>query len=287
MIKIVERTKIWFSISLIIIVVGMITLAIKGLNKGIDFSGGTLISIDMKKDFNKNDVDELIKKYDPDIVTNKAISDNSFELEIKSNSLSNEDTDKLFEDIKAKYKDASLKSQETIGASIGQELKRKAMLSAVIAIFAMLIYIGIRFEFKFGISAILALLHDVLITLSVYALFQIPINSPFIAAMLTILGYSINDTIVVFDRIRENKKKLRGKGTENVADLSVNQTLTRSINTVITTLITIISVNVIVPQVREFTIPLIIGIISGCYSSIFIASPLWVMFNKKKKKAIV
>lgn len=284
MIKIVERTKLWFSISLIVIIIGMVTLATKGLNEGIDFAGGTLISIDMKKDFDKNEVEEILKKYDPNVLTNKAFADNTVELEIKSNSISDQDVNKLFNDVKIKYKDAQLKSQETIGASIGKELRNKALLSAVIAIIAMLIYIGIRFEFKFGAAAVIALLHDVLVTLSVYAIFQVPINSPFIAAMLTILGYSINDTIVVFDRIRENKKKLRGKKIDYIADLSINETLTRSINTVVTTLITIVSVNILVPQVREFTAPLIIGIVSGCYSSIFIASPLWVIFKKNKKK---
>lgn len=177
----------------------------------------------------------------------------------------------------------SLTSQESIGASVTSEARRKALIAVIIASLAMLLYVGIRFEFKFGIAAIIALIHDVLITLGVYAVFQIPVGSNLIAAILTIIGYSINDTIVVFDRIRENQRKMR-KSPQEIADISITQTMARSINTVLTTLFTIVAVNIFVPAVRDFAIPLIIGIISGCYSSIFIASPLWVIFKNMGKK---
>ena len=152
----------------------------------------------------------------------------------------------------------------------------------------MLIYIAIRFEFKFGVAALTALIHDILVTLSVYAIFNIPVNAPFIAAILTIIGYSINDTIVIFDRIRENSKTMRTAPTIEVADKSLTQTMSRSINTTLTTLITIIAVNVFVPAVRDFSFPLVIGIATGAYSSIFIASPTWVWLKNKasKKKGI-
>ena len=148
----------------------------------------------------------------------------------------------------------------------------------------MLIYIAIRFEFKFGMAAILALVHDVLITLAVYAIFDIPVNNSFIAAMLTIVGYSINDTIVVFDRIRENSKKMRRSTPTEIANTSINKTLARTINTSLTTLIIIGAVNIFVPTVREFSFPLLVGIAAGAYSSIFIASPIWVLLQKRKPK---
>lgn len=155
----------------------------------------------------------------------------------------------------------------------------------MIAVIGMLIYVVIRFEFSFGIAAIIALLHDVLITISVYAVFGITINTPFIAAILTIVGYSINDTIVIFDRIRENRKKLRGKSVEEIADMSITQTMSRSINTTLTTLITIVCVYIFVPTVRDFAFPLIVGIASGACSSIFIASPIWcILANRQKNK---
>ncbi len=141
--------------------------------------------------------------------------------------------------LKKKYnlKDDALVSQNEIGASVGRDLTTNAIVALAIAVIGMLIYVIIRFEFSFGIAAIIALLHDVLITISVYAVFGITINTPFIAAILTIVGYSINDTIVIFDRIRENRKKLRGKSVEEIADMSITQTMSRSINTTLTTLI--------------------------------------------------
>ena len=174
-------------------------------------------------------------------------------------------------------------NSETIGGTIGKELKEKAFLATIIAMIAMLIYIGIRFELSFGLAAIIALIHDVLITVGVYAIFGIPVNTPFIAAILTIVGYSINDTIVVFDRIRENSKKMRKVELKEIANVSIQQTMSRSINTVLTTLFTITAVYIFVPSIREFSLPLIIGIAMGAYSSIFIASPMWVILKGKKK----
>lgn len=287
MFKIIEKTKIWFALSLIIIIIGMGFLGVKGLNYGIDFKGGTIVTIDMGKDFNqkkKEEIDKIIKKYDANATTNIA---NETQLDIKSNTLTNETISQIFSEIKKVYKVENKDlSQSNVGPSIGKELKDKAVKAFIIATIAMLIYIGIRFEFRFGIAAIVALVHDILVTLSIYAIFQVPVNTPFIAAILTILGYSINDTIVIFDRIRENSKKMRGKSLSELTNTSITQTLTRSINTVVTTLFTIVAVYIFVPSVREFTFPLIVGIVSGAYSSIFIASPVWVILkNKSKKKA--
>jgi len=281
--KIIEKTKLWFSASLIVILIGMGFIAFKGLNFGIDFRGGTQLVIEMGKDFQKPEVDEIIKKYDTSALTNKV---ENTKIEIKSNNLTDESTKKMLDELKQKYNlnEKSLESQDFIGSSIGKEATNKAYIALLVAVAFMLLYVGMRFEFKFGAAAILALVHDVLITLSVYAIFQIPINSPFIAAILTIIGYSINDTIVIFDRIRENQKNMRRKSVEEIANISITQTMRRSINTSLTTLITIVSVYIFVPTVRDFSFPLIIGIATGTYSSIFIASPIWVLLKKKTKK---
>ncbi|MBL4935141.1 protein translocase subunit SecF [Clostridium sp. YIM B02515] len=288
MLKIIEKTWLWFGLSIAVILAGVVGLAVNGLDYGIDFKGGTIVRIDMKKDFNKSDVDAIIKKYDTDALTNKSVPQGKTapELEIKSNTLTGENIANLFKEIKDKYelKDSDLINQDTVGASIGNELKQKAMLALALATIAMLIYIGIRFEFNFGAAAIIALLHDVLITLGVYALFKVPVDSAFIAAMLTVIGYSINDTIVVFDRIRENQKYMRRNNITELANASITQTMTRSVNTVLTVMITITAVYIFVPSVRNFAFPLIIGIASGCYSSIFIASPIWVMLKKRTKR---
>ncbi|MDF2882250.1 MAG: preprotein translocase subunit SecF [Clostridiaceae bacterium] len=286
MLRIIEKTKVWFAISGIIILIGMFSLATKGLDYGIDFKGGTVIEINMNKDFDKAQVDEIIKKYAPDYQSNKV---NNTSLEIKSANLTNDSINSMVKEITTNFKGSSLTNQENIGASIGTETRNKAVQAVVIATIAMLIYVGVRFEFKFGTAAILSLVHDVLIMLSVYSIFRIPVDSSFIAAILTVIGYSINDTIVVFDRIRENQKYMRKSDVTELADASVTQTMARSINTVMTVLITLVSVYIFVPSLENFAKPLLVGIISGCYSSIFIASPFWVIFKNhsaKKKLAI-
>lgn len=287
MLKIVEKTKIWFCMSLILIFVGIGFLATKGLNYGIDFKGGTIVTIEMGKSFNQNikeEADKIIKKYDENAST---YISNKTQLEIKSNILDSNGINKMFKEVKGKYKlkDSDLLSQSNVGPSVGNELKKKSVKALIIATIAMLIYIAFRFEFKFGLAAIVALVHDILITLGVYAIFEIPLDTPFIAAVLTIVGYSINDTIVIFDRIRENRRKMRGKGIDEITNISITQTMSRSINTVLTTLFTIIAVYALVPAVRNFTFPLIIGVLSGAYSSIFIASPTWVALEKSSKKS--
>ena len=283
MFKVIEKTKIWFSISLAIILVGIVLMATRGLNFGIDFKGGTKIVVDFGDSFDKVEADGIVKEYASDAVT-KTVE--STQYEIKSKDLDETKTAELFDALKEKYslEDSALISQSQIGPSVGKELTRNAVLSVLVACIAMLIYIAIRFEFNFGIAAIVALVHDVLITLAFYAIFDIPVNSSFIAAMLTIVGYSINDTIVIFDRIRESSRSKRRSTPTEIANTSINKTLARSINTSLTTLIIIGAVNIFVPTVREFSLPLLIGIAAGAYSSIFIASPIWVLLQKRKPK---
>lgn len=283
MFKVIEKTKIWFSISLAIILVGIVLMATRGLNFGIDFKGGTKIVVDFGDSFDKVEADGIVKEYASDAVT-KTVE--STQYEIKSKDLDETKTSELFNALKEKYslEDSALISQSQIGPSVGKELTRNAIVSVLVACVAMLIYIAIRFEFNFGIAAITALVHDVLITLAFYAIFNISINNSFIAAMLTIVGYSINDTIVIFDRIRESSHSMRRSTPTEIANVSINKTLARSINTSLTTLIIIGAVNIFVPTVREFSFPLLIGIAAGAYSSIFIASPVWVLLQKRKIK---
>ncbi|MBY0755115.1 protein translocase subunit SecF [Clostridium sardiniense] len=287
MLKIIEHAKIWIALSLAVIVIGLGFMFTRGLNFGIDFKGGTQVVFNFGKEFDKAAADNIVKKYSPEAVTNTV---NSTEYEIKAPDLSSQKVNEIYDEFKKDFKigDKALVSQNEIGASIGKELTQKAFIALAIAFVCMLIYIAIRFEIKFGIAALIALFHDILITLSVYAIFNITVNSPFIAAILTIVGYSINDTIVIFDRIRENSKFMRRTSPTEIADKSLTQTMSRSINTTLTTLITIIAVNIFVPTVREFSFPLIIGIATGAYSSIFIASPMWVWLQKKgtKKKVV-
>ncbi|MEG0295549.1 MAG: protein translocase subunit SecD [Clostridium sp.] len=281
-IKIIERSKIWFAISGVLIVIGLGFMFTKGLDFGIDFTGGTRVVVELGADFNKEEVDGVVKGIVSDAVTN-TIDDTQYE--IKSQDLDSAKVDELFKELQEKYslEDEAKLSESQIGASIGEELTKGSILALGVAFICMLIYIAFRFEFSFGVSSLIALAHDILITLSVFAIFSITINTPFIASILTIVGYSINATIVIFDRIRENKKLSKTIDVAELADKSVNQTLARSINTSLTTLFVIGSVYIFVPTVREFSLPLLIGVIVGAYSSIFIASPVWVAIKKRTK----
>jgi preprotein translocase subunit SecF len=286
MLKIVEKTKLWFTMSLIVIVIGMGFMVTKGLNLGIDFKGGTALNIVMNQQFDKADVDKIIDKHAKSEYLSKTINDGKeFEITIKSDAMSADEIGTMVKEIKTQFKSSQLASQDTVGASIGNELKSKAVVALIVAMLFMLVYVGFRFEFNFAVAAIVALLHDILILVTVYAVAQIPVNATFIAAILTVVGYSINDTIVIFDRIRENQNKMRKSSIEDIANASVTQTLARSINTVATVLICIISVFIFVPSIRDLSLPLIFGIGVGCYSSIFIASPVWVVLKTRKKKA--
>jgi len=286
MLKIVEKTKIWFAISLIVIIIGMGFIATKGLNLGIDFKGGTALTINMNQKYDKADVDKIIDKHAKGEYLSKSVNDGKeIEITVKSDALTADQTATMLKEIKTQFKASSLISENTIGASIGNELKSKALIALIVAMIFMLVYVGIRFEFKFAAAAIIALIHDILITITVYAVSQTPVNATFIAAILTVVGYSINDTIVIFDRIRENQKKMRKATIEDITNISVTQTLARSINTVATVLICIFSVYVFVPSIRELSFPLLIGIGVGCYSSIFIASPMWVFLKNRSNKA--
>lgn len=282
MFKFVEKKKIWFTISLAIIIIGMGFTLFRGLNFGIDFKGGSSIVLQCNKDFDKAEADKAVRSVAKDAITNTV---NKNQYQIKSSELTTKKFGKLLKKLKKSYGIKSVVSQDEVGASVGKDLKTSAIESLAIAFIAMLLYIAFRFEFAFGISALLALVHDILITISIYAIFNIPINSPFIAAILTIVGYSINDTIVVFDRIRENTKGARIEKLDDTINKSISQTITRSVNTSMTTLFTIVAVLILVPAVRTFSLPITIGIVSGTYSSIFIASPLYSLFKKNKKKS--
>lgn len=288
-IQIAEKSKIWFAFSLILITISIGSLFINGLNFGIDFIGGTIVTIELHTPFETSDARALIDEFDSSADVTYAGDAKTQVIISTKDDLSSEERQALFDKFQEKYnlKNTDLLSIDTVSPSIGAEMTNSAMIAAVVAVLLMLIYITFRFEFMFGLTAVIALVHDLIIVLGVYSVFQIQVNSPLIAALLTILGYSINDTIVVFDRIRENRLKFGKNDYAALIDTSVSQTLRRSINTSFTTLLAIGALYVFgVPAVQDFALPLMVGIISGTYSSIFIASALWCkikeyQFNKK------
>lgn len=282
-ISVMKHTKIWYSISIVIIVVGLVLGFMGGFNAGIDFTGGTMIHIDMGQTVSVSDIKEFADKYELKDASIVHVGQDENEIMIKTKqSLSNSERTDIFNDIAKKYNltEDNLLNSEQIGPSIGGETRRGAVIAIFIASIGMLIYIAFRFEWKFAVAAVIALIHDILIMLAFYGIFRIPINTPFIAAILIIVGYSINDTIVIFDRIRENIITTKKNKYEEMVDISINQTLRRSVNTSITTLLAIICLYIFgVTSIKDFTLPIIAGIIAGTYSSIFIASPLWYNLN--------
>lgn len=203
-------------------------------------------------------------------------------------SLNNDARKEIFSAIKEAFslEDEAYLGTEQFGPAIGDEIRRRAMTSIIFASIGMLLYITLRFEITFGISSIIALLHDVLILISIYAIFRISVDTSFIAAVLTIVGYSINDTIVVFDRIRFNIRFLKRNDYMSIAEMSVQQTLTRSINTSLTTLLVIGSLYFLgVESIKYFALPLLAGVITGTYSSIFIASPVWALWKTRSTRS--
>ncbi|MFW5651434.1 MAG: protein translocase subunit SecD [Acetivibrio ethanolgignens] len=295
----VGNVKKTYAVSLILIVVGIAALFVNRsqiggvLNYGLDFKGGTSTEITFKEPLS----DELQKKVEQtfmDVAGSTVIIDkieDSNTLRVKTDELSLDKRQALEKTLVTEYGvDAGndIKT-ESISATVSKEMKSDAVISVIIAGICMLIYIWVRFKnIFFGAGAVFALLHDVLIVLMVYAVSRISVGNTFIACMLTIVGYSINATIVIYDRIRENKATMLKKDTmADVVNLSISQTFSRSINTSITTLIMVVMLAILgVESVREFAIPLIAGIVAGGYSSICIAGTLWYFLNGKEGKKV-
>lgn len=287
--KLLEKRKIFYVISASVIIIGLVFGIVRGYNYGIDFTGGTMLEFDMGKKTSSQEIEKALDKYDldPQIVFSGEKGDRVVIKTIKA--LENKERSKIVNTMKEEFnlKDESVLASEQFGPTIGKELKTNAVKSIAFAAVGMLIYIIFRFKsWKYGVSSIAGVLHDVLVMLAFYAIFGVTINNPFIAGILTVVGYSINDTIVIFDRIRENRHFYRKKPLIDVLNFSVAQTLDRSIVTSLTTIVCMIPLFIMVSaSIREFVLPLMIGVIVGTYSSIFLCSPLLYEFAKNEDKS--
>jgi preprotein translocase subunit SecF len=297
MIKIIQKRKIWFSLSIVLIILSILSLIFWGLPLSIDFKGGSLLEIgfederpstgEIKQTLNDLGLGEIQVQPtgEQDMILRMSIA-------------TEDDHQRVIEKINQTYQGVEEKRFESVGPIIGSELKQKAIYALIVAAICIILYIAWAFRrvskpvasWKFGIVAIIALAHDILITLGVISIIAhfstgIEIGVAFIAALLTILGYSVNDTIVVFDRTRENLLKHYGEDFEETVNMSVNQTITRSVNTSITTLLALLAIYIFGGEsIKYFALTLIVGIISGTYSSIFLASPLVVTWEKMRNK---
>ena len=287
-----NRSRICLLISAAIIVAALLlTVFGHGINLGIDFSGGLSMQYDVKTAVNKAVIETALDKMDVGsyIVNVQGANDNEINVRIKD--VAKDDIQIIqstFEnEVKAEYPEIeSIGDVSYVGPVAGATLVRNAVVSVLLASLLMLIYIAIRFDLNSGLSAVFGLIHDVLIMLSFMVIFRsfIQMNSSFIAAALTIVGYSINNTIVIFDRIRENAKKMPTAPKEEVTNISIRESLGRTICTTVTTLITIVALCILgVASIREFALPIIVGILSGVYSANMINGYIWAWLEEKRK----
>ena len=299
----VSRKGVFFTISLVAIAAGFIAMGANGvagkgiLNYSLEFAGGTSTTVDLGKAYTIEQLDAEVSPKVAEVIGDKNIQtttvDNSTQVIFKTRNLDLDERTALNEMFETEFAvDETAITSQSIGSTISGEMRSQSIIAVLVAAFFMLLYIWFRFkDIRFAASAIIALLHDVLVVLTLYAVARISVSSAFIACMLTVIGYSVNDTIVIFDRIRENTKSLTKETPETLkelANLSLSQTLSRSISTSLTTAITVLMLLILgVSTIREFAFPLLAGVIVGTYSSIFIATQLWYVMKTKlatKKK---
>ena len=287
---IIRNIKYYLSVSIVLVVLSIVVFFAKGLNYGIDFTGGNLFQLKYNdKKITLTEINENLDKLSEKL---PQVNSNSRKVQISEDGtvilrvpeLKEEDKKEVLNSLQ-ELGAFNLDKEDKVGASIGDDLKKSAIYSLGIGAILIVLYITLRFEFSFAIGGILSLLHDIIIAVGFIALMGYEVDTPFIAAILTILGYSINDTIVIYDRIRENLKRRHNKNwtLEDCMDESVNQTAIRSLNTSITTLFSVIALLVFGgASLKTFIMTLLIGILAGTYSSIFIATPIVYILNKRK-----
>lgn len=295
--NIIGKKYLYFAFSLIIIIPGLVSLVLFGLNPSIEFTGGTRITVSMPKVATNNDVSVVknILEKEKLRVSNTEVSNNL--IYVRTVGMDQKQNAKFLEDLKNNLKGAKQEQFETIGPTIGAETTTNAIAAVVIASLFIVIYITFSFRkipkpassFRFGICAIIALIHDVLVVVGIFAIlghfFGVEIDSLFVTALLTVIGFSVHDTIVVFDRIRENLKRVSGVSFDQIVNESILQTLDRSLNTSLTVVLVLFALLLFGGEsIRWFVVALLIGVISGTYSSIFNASPLLVVWQELNDK---
>jgi len=283
----VKHRNKFFLFSLFLLIAGTIVLVTMGLNKSIDFASGTRVDISSNETLKVKEVEKELKAIGFSDYDRLTVSGNKNEIVTVQyvGTLSKEDVAKIKTHFNDLYKHEP--NVSIVSPQVGKELVRNAMIAIALASIGIVIYVAIRFEFYFAISAIISLLHDAFLIVAVFSILRLEVDVTFIAAVLTIIGYSINDTIVTFDRIRENvRKEKRVKSFEDLAhivNMSIIQTLSRSLNTVLTVVIAAAALYFIgAPAIQNFSFALLVGLIAGTYSSLFIAAQLWLVLKNKQ-----
>ena len=273
--------------SVIIFILSIFFISFKGLNYGIDFKGGTLIELRVENNIDASSIRESLNSMDlGDINVKKFGKEGDYLIKVEQKEKNNSN---LIPEIKSKLKDylntdVDFRRVENVGPKVSSELLESSIIAVSLALTAMLFYIWVRFEWQFSLGSIIALLHDVIITLGIFSVLSLEINLSIIAAVLTIVGYSMNDTVVIYDRIRENLLKYTKISISDISNLSINETLARTIITSVTTLLALVSIYILGGEIlRGFSFAMILGVIIGTYSSIFVAAPILKFFKVSYK----
>ena len=274
-------------ISIIFFILSLFLITFKGLNYGIDFKGGTLIELRTESSINASSIRDSLNSMDlGDVNVKKFGKDGDYLIKVEQTNTNNS---KLIPEIKKKLSDnlnadIDFRRIENVGPKVSTELLESSVIAISLALAAMLFYIWVRFEWQFSVGSIIALFHDVIITLGIFSILSLEINLSIIAAVLTIVGYSMNDTVVIYDRIRENLYKYNKISISDIANLSINETLARTIITSVTTLLALLSIYILGGEIlRGFSFAMILGVLIGTYSSIFVASPILKFFKVSYK----
>lgn len=281
-IDVIGKRKIWYAISIIVLVAGLVSLLVQGMNLGIDFIGGNRINVQFAQQVDIADLRTALTENGLEGSKIQEMSDGSYLL--KTAEMDQAKQDAVMADLESRFGEFEIVESGLVGPSVGAELKKNALISLALAVVLMIAYITYRFEMHFAIAGVLALFHDIFVVVALFSIFQLESDSTFIAALLTIFGYSINDKIVVFDRIRENMGRVKKDQLSGLVNDSIKQSFTRSMNTSISTLILLMALFFFGGQTtRIFVLAMIIGVVAGTYSSLCIASPIWYEFKMHLK----
>jgi SecD/SecF fusion protein len=282
----VHLSKYFFAISIALIVLGVVSLSFFGLNYSVDFQSGSNVDVKTTKSITKTEIESIVKNLD--IAEGTTINAGEETISIRFTKVLDEDQDVALKKEISKLDENAAFEVNTVDTEMAKELAQNAIKAVLIACLGIIVYVSIRFEWRFAVAAVISLLHDAILVIAIFSIFHLKVDLTFIVAVLTIIGYSINDTIVIFDRIRENMRFSKLKTKEDLKELvdhSIAQTIMRSIYTVLTVFIAALFLFLLGGEsIKMFSLAMTIGLVLGAYSTIFIASPLWYVLKVREKK---
>ncbi len=281
----IGHQKIFLILSGTLILISLVSLLVRGLNYGIDFTGGNAYTLQFQQDVKESQIRDVLVQNGVQDPVIRIDSNDPKEAIVRTPYLDEAAEAKVFADLEAKFPGVVTGAGDAISPTIGSELVKDSLIATLLACLGILIYVAVRFEYRFAAAGVIALIHDSLITIGVFSVFHLEVTTTFVAAILTVIGFSINDTVVVFDRIRDNLKRRGKEGLDALANRSINETFVRSVNTNITAFLAVAAVFFFGgPTTRDFALAMMVGTIVGSYSTICIATPIWLWWRKRDER---